>query len=214
MGRDRLLTLVKRIALVSFLSLAACNNPPDAVQNFAAEHPASGPEHVLASGKRARYDRRNEPMLVAPDGSRRRIASMLVLPRKMAFGDYAWSDLTAPGAPVWIRVDLTRQLISVFRGADEIGGAVVIYGTDGKQTPSGVFPVRGKERIHRSTLYDADMPFTLWLTADGVAIHASDVKRGRATHGCIGVPLNFAKKLFEVVHRGDTVIVLPAPAPT
>lgn len=135
---------------------------------------------------------------------------MLVLPGRMAFGDYAWHDLPAVGAPVWIRVDLARQLLSVFRGGDEIGAAVIVYGTDGRDTPTGTFPVRSKERMHRSRAYDADMPFTLWLTADGVAIHASSVERGRATHGCIGVPAGFAEKLYAVVRKGDMVVVSPA----
>lgn len=137
---------------------------------------------------------------------------MLALPGKMAFGDYAWRDLAAPGAPVWVRVDLARQLLSVFRGPDEIGTTVIIYGTDGKDTPTGTFAIRGKERMHRSLSYDADMPFTLWLTEDGVAIHASAIERGRATHGCIGVPAGFAEKLFAVAGRGDAVIVSPAAA--
>lgn len=149
-------------------------------------------------------------MFVAADGSRRVVASMLVLPGRMAFGDYVWRDLLAAGAPVWIRVDLARQLVSVFRGGDEIGAAVIVYGTDGRDTPTGTFPVRGKERMHRSRAYDADMPFTLWLTADGVAIHASSVERGRATHGCIGVPAGFAEKLYAVVQKGDMVVVSPA----
>ena len=139
---------------------------------------------------------------------------MLKLPRRMAFGDYAWDDRPQQSGIVWVRVDLGRQLISVFRGADEIGAAVIIYGTDGKDTPSGVFPVRGRERMHRSSLYDADMPFTLWLTADGVAIHASSVEQGRATHGCIGVPIGFAAKLFDIIHKGDDVFVLPPPTTT
>lgn len=139
---------------------------------------------------------------------------MLAVPQRMAFGNYVWRDLPASRAPVWIRVDLARQLLSVFRGGNEIGTTVVIYGTDGKDTPSGVFPIRGKERLHRSLAYDADMPFTLWLTADGVAIHASSVERGRATHGCVGVPEGFAEKLFAIARRGDPVIVVPVSAAT
>ena len=54
----------------------------------------------------------------------------------------------------------------------------------------------------------APMPFTLRLTADGVAIHGSDVRERFATHGCIGVPLEFARRLFEQAHVGDEVFVL------
>ena len=63
--------------------------------------------------------------------------------------------------------------------------------------------------VNRSTLYDADMPYMLRLTTDGVAIHASNVRAGAATHGCIGIPPEFAKLLFEQVRRGDLVAILP-----
>jgi lipoprotein-anchoring transpeptidase ErfK/SrfK len=47
----------------------------------------------------------------------------------------------------------------------------------------------------------------LRLTNDGVAIHGSDVRFGYATHGCVGVPTAFARKLFEATKIGDRVIV-------
>jgi lipoprotein-anchoring transpeptidase ErfK/SrfK len=53
------------------------------------------------------------------------------------------------------------------------------------------------------------MPYTLRLTNDGVSIHASDVRYGAATHGCIGVPLAFAQRLFNAAHVGDEVTVVP-----
>jgi lipoprotein-anchoring transpeptidase ErfK/SrfK len=49
------------------------------------------------------------------------------------------------------------------------------------------------------------MPYMLRLTTDGVAIHASNVREGWATHGCIGVPMEFARRLFAEVKLGDPV---------
>jgi lipoprotein-anchoring transpeptidase ErfK/SrfK len=40
-----------------------------------------------------------------------------------------------------------------------------------------------------------------------VAIHASEVEWGNATHGCIGVPLAFAKLLFAQAKLGTRVII-------
>jgi lipoprotein-anchoring transpeptidase ErfK/SrfK len=54
------------------------------------------------------------------------------------------------------------------------------------------------------------MPYMLRLTDDGVAIHGSNVRQGRATHGCIGVPLGFAKMLFATASKGDPVFIIPA----
>ena len=53
----------------------------------------------------------------------------------------------------------------------EIGTAVILYGADSVPTPTGKFPVIAKLKDHRSATYDAPMPYTLRLTADGVSIH-------------------------------------------
>jgi lipoprotein-anchoring transpeptidase ErfK/SrfK len=98
--------------------------------------------------------------------------------------------------------------LSVFRAGHEIGTAVILYGAQSKQTPPGKYPIMSKARKHRSSIYDADMPFTLRLTGDGISIHASNVRWGAATHGCIGVPPVFAEKLFDAVAVKDDVLVL------
>lgn len=152
------------------------------------------------------------PMLALPDGSHRRVLSVLDIPQAMHFGDYVWNDANVPAGPVWVRVDLGRQILSVFRAGHEIGSAVILYGTDGMPTPIGVFPIKAKAAEHESSLYEASMPFMLRLTDDGVAIHASLVQRGSATHGCVGVPESFARKLFAQVKLGDPVAILPAGA--
>ena len=110
-----------------------------------------------------------------------------------------------PAGPIWIRADLRTQTISIFRGGHEIGIAVILYGANRKPTPPGAFAVLAKSRDHRSKQYDAPMPYSLWLTSDGVAIHGSNVRWGAATHGCVGVPMEFAKRLFEAANVGDRV---------
>jgi lipoprotein-anchoring transpeptidase ErfK/SrfK len=57
------------------------------------------------------------------------------------------------------------------------------------------------------------MPFMLRLTADGVAIHASNVRKGWATHGCIGVPEFFARRLYAEMKLGDRVFISGEPQP-
>jgi lipoprotein-anchoring transpeptidase ErfK/SrfK len=154
------------------------------------------------------YPRDRQPTLALPDGSSRAIASLLRVEQPMRYGEYRWDDVPHPG-PIWVRIDLAHQLISVFRGGHEIGTAVVLFGADGKPTPTGIFPVLSKSRQHRSSAYDAEMPFSIWLTRGGVAIHSSQVRYAAATHGCIGVPLGFAEHLFDVIARGDVVAIQP-----
>ena len=139
----------------------------------------------------------------------RDIQSILNVRKRMHYGDFIWNDRNVPKGIVWVRVDLKSQIISVFRGGHEIGTAVIVYGADEKETPDGVFPVLAKIKDHKSATYDgAPMPYTLRLTQDGVAIHGSDVRWGRATHGCVGIPLPFAEKLFQQVGKGDQVLII------
>ena len=75
-------------------------------------------------------------------------------------------------------------------------------------TPLGVFPILMKDANHHSATYDnAPMPFTMRLTDDGVSIHGTKVENGYASHGCIGTPTDFAKKLFAIAKVGDKVYI-------
>lgn len=165
-----------------------------------------------ASETRIVYPADALPQLKLPGGQERTVRSLLKVPRQLNHGEFAWDDNGAAG-PVWIRVDLERQLISVFRGEDEIGTAVILYGAPEKPTPQGAFRVIAKATDHYSRSYDAPMPFMLRLTKDGVAIHASRVRSDGVTHGCLGVPLRFAEKLYGVAGMGTEVYILDKPAP-
>jgi lipoprotein-anchoring transpeptidase ErfK/SrfK len=136
------------------------------------------------------------------------IKTILNVPARMQYGDFRWDDRGVPNGPTWIRVDLKSQVLSVFRSEHEIGTAVILYGADSVPTPTGKFPILAKLKDHRSATYDAPMPYTLRLTADGVSIHASNVRWGFATHGCIGVPEAFAAKLFSAASVGDHVLII------
>ena len=186
-------------ALCLFLILRP--TPPAPLRHIIVERTIAGP--------RVWYHGPPFPRLTQPGGDAREVRSLLNVTRPMRFGEYVWNEERVPATgDRWIRIDLTRQTLSLFRGGHEIGSAIILYGTDGKPTPTGTFPILERAAEHRSTLYDAEMPFMLRLTNDGVAIHASNVRYGSATHGCIGVPPAFAKLLFAAVRRGDPVSVL------
>lgn len=135
------------------------------------------------------------------------VRSLLNIESPLSHGDFVWDDDRIRNGHISILVDLKRQLISVFRGGHEIGTAVILYGADSKPTPNGTFRVLEKAKDYRSKTYDAPMPYMLRLTSDGVAIHGSAVRKGFATHGCIGVPLAFARHLFHVISVGDEVFI-------
>lgn len=143
-----------------------------------------------------------------PGGRKKEIKSVLNVRDRLRHGEYVWDDEGVEPGPIWVLADLSSQTLSVFRGGHEIGTAVILYGADEKPTPGGRFPILEKREHHRSNLYDAPMPYTLRLTMDGVAIHGSDVRNGMGTHGCLGVPTEFAARLFAAAKVGDEVFVL------
>jgi len=137
------------------------------------------------------------------------IKSILPIEGTIRYGDWFWDESAAPrSGKLVITVDLEARVISAFRDGHEIGTAVVLVGTQEHPTPLGSFPILTKERNNVSEKYNnAPMPWTLRLTWDGIAIHGSPVMNGYASHGCIGVPDDFAAKLFAAAGRGDKVII-------
>ena len=87
-------------------------------------------------------------------------------------------------------------------------------GQPGYETPTGSFAILQKNRDHRSNLYNgAPMPFMQRLTWDGVALHAGEIPGRPASHGCIRLPMAFARNLFAVTRLGASVHVTDlAPA--
>ncbi len=201
-------------ALFSVAALAGLALLTAAALRSGERTPAPVAAAPSADSARITYPDGAHPLIALPDGRHARIHSLLDVRRRMHFGDFEWNEENVPAGPVWVRVDLARQMLSVFRGGHEIGTAVILYGTDGHPTPLGAFPVLEKDKDYWSRSYNAPMRYMLRLTADGVAIHASNVERGYATHGCVGVPPGFARRLFETVGKGDLVVIAGNPAET
>ncbi len=126
---------------------------------------------------------------------------------ELSANQYVWKDNGA-SEPVSIVVSLIEQRAFVYRGSTMIAATTISSGKDGKDTPLGIYPILQKNAVHRSSLYDdASMPFMQRLTWDGIAIHAGRNPGFPASHGCIRVPLGFAKQLFGVTTLGTTVTV-------
>ena len=135
------------------------------------------------------------------------VKRILQIDEPFVHGYYKWDDEGVPEGEIVVTVDLKAESISVFRGGYEIGAAVITFGDSLKPTPTGVFPITQKNKDHVSNIYGSPMPYMMRLTNDGIAIHASDVKWGWGTRGCIGVPLEFARLLFGQAKLGDRVII-------
>jgi lipoprotein-anchoring transpeptidase ErfK/SrfK len=125
-------------------------------------------------------------------------------------GEFAWLPAAqdASDSAVTMLVSLRDQRGYVYRDGQRIAVTTVSTGVPGHDTPTGVFPIMGKERIHHSNRYDnAPMPWMQRLTRWGHALHAGKVRAGTASHGCIRLPAEFARQLFSLTKRGDYVLI-------
>jgi hypothetical protein len=116
-------------------------------------------------------------------------------------GDYIWKPEISPVGPVLIIVSTPDQLLYVYRNGVRIGRSTVSTGRIGHRTPVGVFTILQKQVDHYSTIYHgASMPFMERLTWGGIALHGGNLPGFADSHGCIRLPLEFAKKLYTNPH--------------
>ena len=114
----------------------------------------------------------------------------------------------APQGPVLVYVDLGRQRATIYRNGVRIGVSTISSGKAGYATPTGVFTILEKDKDHRSRTYDdAPMPYQQRLTWKGIAMHAGNLPGFPASHGCVRLPMEFAKKLFTITPMGGTVVI-------
>jgi L,D-transpeptidase catalytic domain len=123
-------------------------------------------------------------------------------------GQFLWMADVATAGPVVMVVSLNEQRAYVYRNGILIGATTVSTGRPGHLTPTGVFTVLQKQKEHRSTIYDgAPMPYMERLTWGGVALHAGGLPGYPESHGCVHLPSEFAKLLFEISPMGMTVVI-------
>src|ERR1043166_8039013 len=118
--------------------------------------------------------------------------------------------------------------VTIDKSVQQMTGAVdwrplyqwpVSTGKGGYDTPNGKFKAFRMEREHYSKEWDeAPMPFSIFFTQKGHAIHGSlDVKRlgSPASHGCVRLLPANAEKLFTLVEQEGVLnptVVLTTPS--
>ncbi len=124
-------------------------------------------------------------------------------------GEFVWQPEMAPSGAVEIVVSVPLQIAYVYRGGTLIGVTTVSTGRPGHDTPRGRFEILQKRREHYSNLYNnAPMPFMQRLTWGGIALHAGQIPGRPASHGCVRLPLEFARHLFGVTAMGGSVHII------
>jgi hypothetical protein len=113
-----------------------------------------------------------------------------------------------------LMISLAEQRAYVYRDGQRIGTSTVSSGKPGHSTPTGVFEILQKQKMHHSNKYEdprtgraAAMPWMQRLTWEGVALHAGRVRAQPASHGCVRLPAEFAQQLYGITEKGGIVVI-------
>lgn len=133
--------------------------------------------------------------------------------RTLKNGEYVWAPELAPDGPALVVVNLETQKLVLFRNGVPMAGSTISSGSEGRETPTGVFSILQKNKEHYSKTYNnAPMPNMQRLTWKGIALHAGKLPGYPASHGCIRLPLKFSELLFGATTMGMTVVITSIPA--
>lgn len=109
---------------------------------------------------------------------------------------------------VLVTVDLGKQRAWVTKEGQVIDSCVVSTGRAGYSTPAGRYVITDKHRSWTSTIYHVAMPFFMRLNCGAIGLHSGHVTGRPASHGCIRLPYEKARKFFELVRVGDEVEII------
>lgn len=123
-------------------------------------------------------------------------------------GQYLWKKGREGSQVTQVVVSLSDQMAYAYSDGELVGVSTISSGTNTNPTPTGIFPILEKKRLHRSIKYDnAPMPWMQRLDEYGIALHAGHLPGHPASHGCVRLPHEFASKLFASTRVGTEVLI-------
>lgn len=113
-----------------------------------------------------------------------------------------------PAGPLFFVISTNKQHVSVYGRNGLFARSPVSTGRPDHPTPHGIFSIIGKERYHHSNIYSgAPMPYMQRITWSGVAMHEGVLPGYAASHGCIRMPHDFARRLFGYTEGNERVVI-------
>ena len=139
-------------------------------------------------------------------------AGLLLVIASTAWGDEAIKKKE-------IQVFIERQVLVALENGEEIYSFDIVTGRDGKETTAGTYKIFRKHEKYTSKTYGSEMPYTMFFTEDGKAIHGTTMATLRSylhsyltesvgSQGCVGLTDDDAKALFVWAPVGTPVIVI------
>jgi L,D-transpeptidase catalytic domain len=191
----------------AIISLASGTTPGDrgAAGARVIELPVAPPPPVLPAPPAT------APIATAPT------AQLVAGPVPVAAAPVLSTPKAKPPAPVSVKgtpcranasacIDLSANRAWLINdGKVQYGPVAITHGRKGFRTPPGSFRVSYKAADHVSSVYDAEMPYSVFFNG-GIAFHEGSLKQ--LSHGCVHLSGKAAKTFFGALTRGELVQVV------
>jgi hypothetical protein len=120
--------------------------------------------------------------------------------------------LQQPNKPSAVRVKISTsaQRLYLVEGDQVLLATPISVGKASSPTPSGTFPIRSKTaHRRRASQPGAGYPMTYWMEfyQPAYGMHWGFVKPYPTTAGCVRIPLNSARKIFNTVRVGTPITI-------
>ncbi|PYJ09920.1 MAG: hypothetical protein DMF06_08235 [Verrucomicrobia bacterium] len=106
-----------------------------------------------------------------------------------------------------VEISLARQNMAVIKDGVTVFTTKCSTGREGFSTKPGQYVITDKDRDHRSTIYKCAMPYFMRLNCRDFGMHEGVVPTYPASHGCIRLPGDAARKLFVEIPVGTVVMI-------
>jgi len=122
-----------------------------------------------------------------------------------------------------ILVNIERQMLIAVEANKLVFEYDVVTGRPNKETHPGNFTITRKFKDYTSKTYGSPMPYTMFFTKDGKAIHGTQwatvrsylhayITESVGSQGCVGLSEEDAKELFKWAPVGTPILILEGRA--
>lgn len=126
-------------------------------------------------------------------------------------GNWRCTQILLGGGPkpeqLRIEISLTSQHVALIKDGVPVFNTNCSTGRPGFATRRGDYIVTDKDRNHWSTIYKCEMPYFMRLSCLDFGMHEGVVPNYPASHGCIRLPGDAARKFFAEIPVGTLVSV-------
>jgi hypothetical protein len=152
--------------------------------------------------------------LIDAGGARNKLTSrnkMSALDIAAETGHWRAAQILLGGGPppdrLRLEISLALQRVALVKNGVPVYRTQCSTGRPGYSTKRGEFVITNKERNHRSTIYHVEMPYFMRLSCLDFGMHEGYVPNYPASHGCIRLPAEAARKFFSEIPVGTLVSV-------